>query len=233
MLLTSPTQLRDLLSRASLVLWDFDGPVCDLFAHREASSIAVALRDIVGAAAGPSIGIEGVTDPLEVMLRTYDACPDDPLGLVRAVRKHLEEAETEAADTARPTAAAEPLMAQLRGEGKLLAIASNNCEAAIRAYLHRQGIQEYFQDRIVGRPDDPALMKPDPHSLLRLLHGTGTAAGDSVMIGDSPADARAAAAAGVPFIGYHPDRKKLLRLKAAGAAHFAADLSVMQVAAVG
>lgn len=233
MLLTSPTQLRDLLARASLVLWDFDGPVCDLFAHRKAASIAAALRGIVRPDARLSARIKGVNDPLEVMLQAHAAHPDDSLGLVGTVRKRLEEAETEAAETARPTAAAEPLMAQLRGEGKLLAIASNNCEAAIRAYLHRHGLQEYFNDRIVGRPDDPGLMKPDPHSLLRLLQSTGTAAGDSLMIGDSPADARAAAAAGVPFIGYQPDQEKLLRLKAAGATRFTADLSVMQAAVVG
>jgi phosphoglycolate phosphatase-like HAD superfamily hydrolase len=53
------------------------------------------------------------------------------------------------------------------------------------------------------------------------------------MIGDSPADAEAAAAAGVPFIGYHPRREKRLRLQEAGATCFAEDLGVMQAAAVG
>lgn len=234
MLLTSPTQLRDLLSRASLVLWDFDGPVCDLFAHpRTASSIAATLREIVRPDADLSARTEGMTDPLQVMLQVHAVRTGDPVGLVGTVRKCLEEAETEAAETAVPTAAAEPLMAQLRGEGKLLAIASNNCEAAIRAYLHRHGLEKYFNDRIVGRPDDLSLMKPAPHSLRQLLDSTGTAAADSVMIGDSPADAKAAAAAGVPFIGYHPRQEKLRRLEAAGATCFAADLSVMQAAVVG
>ena len=76
-------------------------------------------------------------------------------------------------------------------------------------------------------------MKPNPHSLQQLLDSTGTAAGNSVMIGDSPADAEAAAAAGVPFIGYHPRREKRLRLQEAGATCFAEDLGVMQAAAVG
>ncbi|MGI5398092.1 HAD family hydrolase [Streptomyces sp. CA-135486] len=233
MLLTSPTQLRDLLSRASLVLWDFDGPVCDLFARRAAWRIAAALRDIARPDALLSARIKGVgvTDPLQVMRWVHNA--PDPLGLVGTMRKYLEEAETEAAQTAEPTAGAEPLMTELRVEGKLLAVASNNCEAAIRAYLHLHGLEKYFNDRIAGRPDDLRLMKPDPHSLHQLLDSTGTAAGNSVMIGDSPADAEAAAAAGVPFIGYHPSREKRLRLQEAGATCFAEDLGVMQAAAVG
>ncbi|MEV6395656.1 HAD hydrolase-like protein [Streptomyces sp. NPDC051907] len=228
MLLTSPSRLRELLSRASLVMWDFDGPVCRLFAHRTAPGIAAELREIVHAA-DPALAarVAGVSDPLEVLLTTYAAHPDDARGLFAAVRKHLAEAETEAAETAVPTDGAEELMAWLRDQGKLLAVASNNCEPAIRAHLALHGLQEYFGDRVVGRPDDPELMKPAPHSLVRLLHATGTAAADSVMIGDSPADAEAARAAGVRFIGYHPRPHKRARLAAAGAEHFAEDLAAM------
>lgn len=232
MLLTStssPSQrVRELFSRARLVLLDFDGPVCDLFAQRSAPGIARRLCERIGPDGLRRAGIDaGVTDPLAVLIATHRADPGDESGRGLAVRKLLAEEETLAAATAAPTPGAVPLMERLVTAGKLLGVASNNCAPAIRAHLLRHGLIAYFTDpdrpgdghRIVGRHDDPDLMKPHPYALEALLRATGTAPGDGVMIGDSPNDALAAAEAGVRFIGVHPDAAKRDALRDAGAEH--------------
>ncbi|MFF8845686.1 HAD family hydrolase [Streptomyces sp. NPDC015127] len=244
MLLTSPPspskRLRELFSRARLVLLDFDGPVCDLFAERSAPEIARRLCERIGPDGLRRAGIdEGVTDPLAVLLGTHRADPGDVSGLALAVRKLLAEEETLAAATAVPTPGAVHLMERLAGGGKLLGIASNNCVPAIRTHLDLHGLLAYVTDpgrpgdghRIVGRHDDPDLMKPHPYALRTLLTATGTDPGDGVMIGDSPNDALAAAEAGVPFIGIHPDAAKRDALRAAGAECLVDSMHVLAAAA--
>ncbi|MFP1626219.1 HAD family hydrolase [Streptomyces sp. 5K101] len=226
---SSPSQrVRELFSRARLVLLDFDGPVCDLFAQRSAPGIARRLCERIGPDGLHRAGIDaGVTDPLAVLIATHRADPGDESGRGLAVRKLLAEEETLAAATAAPTPGAVPLMERLVTAGKLLGVASNNCAPAIRAHLLRHGLIAHFTDpdrpgdghRIVGRHDDPDLMKPHPYALEALLRATGTAPGDGVMIGDSPNDALAAAEAGVRFIGVHPDAAKRDALRDAGAEH--------------
>ena len=199
------TPPRGLLPSASLVVWDFDGPVCDLFAGNAASGIAERLCALVGADACFEAGIIGERDPLEVLRRMHATHQRDAPDVIRTVRKSLDEEETTAAETAVPTPGAREAMVRLRCGGARLAIVSNNCEAAVRAYLDRHELSGFFTAGIVGRPDDPCLMKPHPDGLLRVLRASGTRTADAVMIGDSRADARAARTAGVRFIGVHAD----------------------------
>lgn len=229
---TAVPGLRVLLSRASLVLWDFDGPVCGLFAGLRAPAIAAELRAMAAAGLPHWSKPDDPHDPLAVLRRAHSAFPSDPDGLVAALRKRLEELETEAAATAEPTPGAFDLMEELLSAGKQLVIATNNSEAAARAYLELHGIEKYF-GAVVGRHDDPRLMKPHPYCLERLLAETGTAAADGLMIGDSPADALAAAALGVPFVGYGTGPAKLLRLAEAGAEYFVEDLAALTEAVGG
>lgn len=223
---TPGPELGVLLSRASLVLWDFDGPVCELFAGLRASAIAAELRTMADERLPGWRELDGLTDPLAVLRRTYDAFPSDPDGLVSAMRKRLEELETDASATAEPAPGAFELMERLRGAGKQLVIATNNSETAARAYLQLHGMGEYFT-AVVGRHDDPRLMKPHPYCLERLLTETGTEASDGLMIGDSPADAVAARSAGVAFVGYRTAPERLRRLEEAGAKHFVTDLAAL------
>ncbi|MEU0370413.1 HAD-IA family hydrolase [Streptomyces sp. NPDC006283] len=194
-----------LLSSASLVVWDFDGPVCDLFAGNAASGIAERLCTLIGADDCAAAGITGERDPLEVLRRVDATHRRDAPDVIRTVRKRLDEEETEAAETATPTPGAREAMVRLRRGGVRMAVVSNNCEAAVRAYLDRHELSGFFTAGLIGRPEDPSLMKPHPDGLLRVLRASRTRAADAVMIGDSGADARAARAAGVHFIGVHAD----------------------------
>ncbi len=69
---------------------------------------------------------------------------------------------------------------------------------------------ERHVDLIVTAADVPR-PKPDPGMLLAAAERLGVARSEVLMVGDTVADARAAAAAGMPFVGYasaargHPD----------------------------
>lgn len=217
MTLPPPHPTAQALGRAGFVLFDFDGPLCALFAAPPAPhgslapGIAEELKDILGEYGLLRAPLRACRDPHAL----YRATPPGPASV--ALRKHLDDAETRAAETATATPGAAALVSALRAAGRRLAVASNNSEAAIRRYLARTGLDRLFDGPVAGRADDPALMKPDPDCLNRAMAGLGAAPADCLMIGDSPADVAAARAAGVAFCGYGTDEAKRARLCAAGA----------------
>lgn len=214
-----PTErLRERISGARVVLWDFDGPICRLFAGHRAELIA---RDMVGWLAAR--GLRG-------LLREEEVRSSDPHFVLRAVggrhpnsdlvaelEERLTAEELRATFTAMPTAYADPLIRTWAAVGARLAIATNNSPLAVRRYLEGRELTGCFAPHIYGRTQQLELLKPDPHSLQRALSAMGSAPGDALMIGDMPTDCRAAAEAGVPFLGYARDEAGGARLRAGGA----------------
>ncbi|MFD9501122.1 HAD family hydrolase [Streptomyces sp. NPDC060035] len=214
-----PTDPHALLSAAACVLFDFDGPMCRLFAGHPAEGVAQRLSVRLAA-----LG----RDPAKVAASVRDA---DPLGVLQAVRKHyphdralmaeldeqLTEEEIVAAGRATPTPGAAELIRALEAAGTRLAVTTNNSPAAVTSYLARDGLGPCFDGHIHGRRPDPALLKPDPDCLHRALESTGVAAADALMIGDSAADWVAASKAGVAFLGYAESAEKGRKLRDAGA----------------
>jgi phosphoglycolate phosphatase len=82
--------------------------------------------------------------------------------------------------------------------GHALAILTNKPGDLTRAIVDGLGLTPRFA-RIYGSGDVPR--KPDPAGLRRLMADTHTTAADTVMIGDSAVDVKAARAAGVRAIG--------------------------------
>jgi phosphoglycolate phosphatase-like HAD superfamily hydrolase len=77
------------------------------------------------------------------------------------------------------------------------AVCSLNCEAACRTALRRHDLAAHV-GAVVGRDSVPE-RKPDPAPLLAALAPLDVAPGDALFVGDSPADAEAAEAAGLDF----------------------------------
>lgn len=205
-----------LLSAAECVLFDFDGPLCRLFAARPAAGVAARLAEELRASG---------CDPEVLAART-----DDPLALLQEVAKHhgdgpvtahaerlLTAEEAEAAAGATPTEHALELIGALGSGGWKQAVTTNNSPVAVARFLRRHDSSVLVAEHIHGRTSDPALLKPDPHCLVRALESTGTVAAAAVMIGDSPADCLAAKAVGVPFIGYAVNERKRRALEDVGA----------------
>lgn len=79
------------------------------------------------------------------------------------------------------------------------AVATNRTDTMDRV-LEEHGLVDRF-DRVVTAADVQS-PKPDPEMLLVLLNHFNIAAWEMIYIGDSPLDAQAASAAGIPFVAY-------------------------------
>ena len=92
-------------------------------------------------------------------------------------------------------------------------------------YLERRDLE---LDAIIGRTSvDAALLKPNPHLVLRTLDALGAIADTSVLVGDSPSDVLAAHAARIATIGFANKPGKRERLADAGARAVVDDLRTL------
>jgi HAD superfamily hydrolase (TIGR01509 family) len=210
--------LRGRITRARAVLWDFDGPICRLFAGHAADQVA---DDLVEWLEGR--GLHGLLtederrslDP-HIVLRAVDRRHRGS-DLVAELEERLTQEELLATATAMPTPYADPLIRTWTAVGSRLAIATNNSPRVVRTYLASRGLTSCFAPHIYGRTQQLNHLKPDPYCLNRALNAMGSAPGDALMIGDTPSDLFAAEAAGVPFLGYARNERKEKLLRDAGA----------------
>lgn len=206
--------LRDLITRARVVLWDFDGPICRLFAGHSADRVATDLVDWLEGRGlhGLLTGTERESLDPHVVLRAVDRRHPGS-DLVAELEERLTQEELRAAASAWPTPYADPLIRTWTALGSRLAITTNNSPVVVRRYLDSRGVLSCFAPHIYGRTQDLHHLKPDPHCLNRALTATGVAPRDALMIGDTPSDHEASLRAGVPFLGYarNPRKAKLLR----------------------
>lgn len=192
------------------VLFDFDGPLCPLFAEHPAPEIAARFRKILKDRGLLKESLEGCPDPLRILCENHDIP-----GSTDIVSKLLVPEETTAAHRAAPTRGSLELVSALADRGIPMAITTNNSVKAVRIFLRRHGLSKVLARHVYGRGEDPALMKPDPFCIDQAVAGLGVPASRCLMIGDSPADVEAARKAGVRFLGYARNERKERELKAA------------------
>jgi len=213
-----PDALRDLVEGARVVLWDFDGPICRLFAGHSADRVANDLTSWL-----ESRGLHG-------LLTDSERESPDPHVLLRAVgRRHpgsdlvaeleerLSQEELRATASAMPTPYADPLIRTWTAVGSRPAVTTNNSPRAVSEYLASRGLGACFATRVYGRTQELNHLKPDPHCVNRALEAMTAAPATALMIGDAPTDLYAARAAGVPFLGYARNERKDRLLRDAGA----------------
>jgi HAD superfamily hydrolase (TIGR01509 family) len=206
--MTGP-DLRALLTRASAVLLDFDGPICSVFAGYPAPQIAAELRALLEARGVPLPDkVRSEPDPMEV-LRWVPSLGD--ARLVHEIERALCHAEFLATQTATPTPHAPKVVSAAIAAGKMVAIVSNNSAASINAYLDRNGLTEHIAF-VAGRAyGEPERMKPDPEPIRRAATALNVRTHACVLIGDSLFDIEAAKAAGSPVVAYANKPTKLRR----------------------
>ncbi|MFJ2774079.1 HAD family hydrolase [Streptomyces sp. NPDC087300] len=202
------------------MLFDFDGPICHLFAGRAAKQVAQdqvrwleeqGLRDLL------ADGVREEPDPYLVLRAVDRRRPGSDL--VAELEENLTQQELGAVASAMPTAYVDPLIRTWSAVGARLAVTTNNSPRAVNRYLASRGLVECFAPHVYGRTQDLHLLKPHPHCLERAVKAMGADRAATLMIGDTPSDYQAAQRAEVRFLGYARNVRKARLLREAGATH--------------
>ncbi|MGW0411100.1 HAD family hydrolase [Streptomyces collinus] len=219
---TERTAPEVLLHDAHAVLFDFDGPVTDLFGRKSTAPVAAEIKKkVLGIWGHLDPDVEACDDSHGILRRLSDmygrpaATPWDPRALKEA-EAIVTEAEHVAVRTAVPAPHVERLVEALSHCGRRLVIVSNNADGPVREFLDKWKLHFDF---VVGRdPQRLDLMKPHPASVKRALERLGGPEPErAFLIGDQLTDLQAAHAAGIRFLGYtqSEERAELLRVKRA------------------
>ncbi|MEV4949580.1 HAD-IA family hydrolase [Streptomyces sp. NPDC053755] len=204
--MTHDDELPGLLASARVLLFDFDGPLCDVYAGLPAPLVARRLTALVAArdrAAGSTA--EQTDDPVEVLRIAHAADAD----LGRTVEAALTAAEVDAVAVAGPpTPGSVAALEAARAAGRAVVVVSDNSAECVQRFLELHELEEYVV-RIVGRPaGQPHLMKPNPFPLITAAEQVHMDVTNCVLIGDSLTDIQAAHAAGTTVIGYADEPHK-------------------------
>ncbi|MEI5099201.1 HAD hydrolase-like protein [Streptomyces sp. PmtG] len=223
---SDPTEgLRELVERARCVLFDFDGPICRLFAGHSARQVArdqVRWLDERGLHGLLGNGMREEPDPY-IVLRAVDRRQPGS-DLVVELEERLTHEELKAVASAWPTPYADGLIRTWSALGARLGIATNNSPKAVASYLGGRGLDSCFAPHIYGRTKDLRLLKPNPHCVRRALGAMGADPARTLLIGDAVTDFGAATSAGVDFLGYARNERKRKALRAAGARYIVPSL---------
>lgn len=195
----------EMAKRYDLIVFDWDGTVMDSTAVI-ATSIQSACRDL------------GLTVPSDEAARHVIG-----MGLLQALQHavpdapaHMHEPLAEryrhyflAQDHAIPLfAQAEETIAELHGDGYLLAVATGKSRKGLERVMDSSGLRRYFH---ASRTADETFSKPHPAMLLELMDELGVQPEQVLMVGDTTHDLQMAINAGVDVVGVkhgaHPEEQ--------------------------
>lgn len=199
----------DLVAGARLVIFDFDGPICSVFAGYPAvRAVTAILRALETAGFDVRAEWLNLEDPHE-LLREVAAQLPEAVGLVEDA---LTRSEVQAVESAQLTVGATDLIDHVTGRGQRWAVVSNNSTESIAQFCARGDFARTPSLAMGRAKGEPRLMKPNPFALTHALEILKTLALDAVFIGDSVSDIQAGKAAGIATIGYanKPAKPKLL-----------------------
>lgn len=179
------------------LLMDFDGPICSVFAGFPAGQVAENLRSHLRTAA-PHRWMADVSDPHAVLRASIELGQD----VAALAHRELAHLEVEAVKSATPTPFAAEVIRNAREAGNLVAVVSNNAEAAVREYLSTVNLLDEVKYISARSSEDPSLMKPNPHLVTRAISALSGNAERTALVGDQVSDVIAAHRAGVRAIGY-------------------------------
>lgn len=131
----------------------------------------------------------------ELLRRALEIGPDETASRLDEFRR-LYRAEPTLPEHLFPGVAATLL--ELRRRGLRMAICSNKPMPLCRKVVDELDLADCFDAVVGGEPDRPA--KPDPASLDRVLLAMKSDPSESLFVGDSSIDQKAAASRAVPFV---------------------------------
>ena len=178
--------------RFPVVLFDLDGTVIDSGAIILAS-MRHAAKEVLGAEPPDEELMAAVGGPgLEAQMHAL--APDRVEELVSVYRAHNEPLHEGLACCA----GIDDLLVRLKDEGRRLGIVTAKRRKTVALAFDQIPLEHLFETVVGG--DETARHKPDPEPLLLALERLGADPEDTVYVGDSPFDIKAAKAAGVSSI---------------------------------
>ncbi|MFC5220458.1 helix-turn-helix domain-containing protein [Streptomyces coerulescens] len=219
--------LRQCFTQSQTILFSFDGILCRLFA----GNVRSVSGHLVQAAGSLQLDADayGGADPVALLRSVVDSGSPEQ---VRRLDSILTTYETAAARRAEPLPGAAQLLGALSRGPWRLAVVTDHATAAVQTFLTHLHPDNGRTPQlgVFGRPDDPRLMKPHPHAIFLATSRLGGDRSRTLLIGESLADALAARAAGVQFIGVAAQQSHARRLKEAGAVNVVETLTTLLAA---
>jgi pyrophosphatase PpaX len=176
--------------RFPVVLFDLDGTLIDsgpmIVASMQHAASTVLGREIPAEVLAAAVGGPGLVAQMHAL------APDRVDDLVAAYREHNEPLHDELEafwEVVR-------VLPRLRAEGRRLGVVTAKRSATVRLAFDRlPGLEANFH--VVITSDDTERHKPSPDPILAAIERLGASPEETVYVGDSPFDVRAAKAAGV------------------------------------
>jgi len=178
------------------VIFDVDGTLVDsndAHAHAWVQALAERGRRVDFSRVRPLIGMGAD----KLLPRVAGLAADSPEGHAIADRRR-EVFLREWMPRLQPTRGARELLEWLRDDRLTLYVASSADADELQPLLRVAGAEKLMESATSS--DDAERSKPDPDIVKAALDRTGCAAGDVIMIGDTPYDVEAALRAGIAII---------------------------------
>lgn len=210
------------------VLFDFDGPLCTLFAGHPADRVADVLKERMRQYGPLAAEVESCGDPHALLVMVAGKPTEYAAGLGDELDGTLAKEEVVAAGSAVLTPGVDTLVKSLHERGTRLGVVTNNSEESARLFLLSAGLLDAFDGPVIGRPRDALLMKPNGYMLRSALDVLGTPPQRCLFVGDSWRDARAARSVAIRFVGYARTPRKRDELASAGAATLISHMADME-----
>lgn len=175
-----------------LFVFDLDGTLVD--SRRDIADAANAVLVECGHPPHSEEAIGGMVGEGAAVLIARAFAAADALAPPDALDRFLRAYDTRLLAHTRPYDGIVPLLDALQARGTL-AVLTNKPIGATRAILAGLGLDRFFGPRVLGG-DGPHPRKPEPAGLLQLAQATGYTPEQTMMVGDSIIDFRAALNAG-------------------------------------
>lgn len=181
------------------VIFDLDGTLVD-----SAPDLAAAANRMLAGLGRAALDLETITgfvgNGVEMLVRRALAASGPELGGAQfdaALGSFRAAYDAELVVRTRAYPGVEGLIAELAGRGIRLGVCTNKPEAPARAICQALGLSRHVAAVVGG--DTMAEKKPDPAPLRHTMDLLGSAAGETLFVGDSETDWLTARAAGVRF----------------------------------
>lgn len=216
--------------RRIAILFDIDGTLIDT-GGAGAESWRLAFDELYGIPA--DIGKftdSGMTDP-DVGNKTFEAVlgrkpASGEFEKLLERRQHFLHQTVADSKGYRVLTGVEELLPRLLADGYLLGLVTGNTEPAAHIKLHRAQLNRFFSFGGYGSDStDRGELTRIAHQRASLTYGAKVAAGEMIVVGDTPHDVESAHAAGLECIGVASHKCDIDELRKAGADYPVASLT--------